>query len=275
MENLKPISSGFAVSVAPEESSKSLIILTEDSLEHFKKSVDNLLSKRAYFISQVLPKLKDNQDYYVIKGRKSLAKGGAEKLASIYNFIAEFRQDVETTDMLKSVPGLVAFVCNLVGKGGQLAGQGRGSSTLAKNQGDANKTIKIAQKSAFIDAVIRSTGLSDLFTQDIEDMSMSNTEPEIYEPFAKEEPEEIEEEAEVDNGEMNKSYFDKMFAEQETPIADSTLATDKQINLIIKLAESKCHSELDRSYYLKGVESGLLSKATASQYIGQLLQMAR
>lgn len=33
-----------------------------------------------------------------------------------------------------------------------------------------NKAIKMAQKSAFVDAVIRTTGMSDLFTQDLEDM---------------------------------------------------------------------------------------------------------
>ena len=33
-----------------------------------------------------------------------------------------------------------------------------------------NKSIKMAQKSAFVDAVIRTTGMSDLFTQDIEDV---------------------------------------------------------------------------------------------------------
>lgn len=35
-----------------------------------------------------------------------------------------------------------------------------------------NKAIKMAEKSAFIDAVIRATGMSDLFTQDVEDMSV-------------------------------------------------------------------------------------------------------
>jgi len=34
-----------------------------------------------------------------------------------------------------------------------------------------NKTIKMAQKSAFVDGIIRVTGMSDLFTQDVEDMS--------------------------------------------------------------------------------------------------------
>jgi hypothetical protein len=42
-----------------------------------------------------------------------------------------------------------------------------------------NKAIKMAQKSAFVDAVIRATGMSDLFTQDIEDM---REEPAMTEP---------------------------------------------------------------------------------------------
>lgn len=50
-----------------------------------------------------------------------------------------------------------------------------------------NKAIKMAQKSAFVDAVIRTTGMSDLFTQDVEDVGgfvapheMAQTEP-VYE----------------------------------------------------------------------------------------------
>lgn len=40
-----------------------------------------------------------------------------------------------------------------------------------------NKAIKMAQKSAFVDAVIRTTGMSDLFTQDLEDMKSEDHEP--------------------------------------------------------------------------------------------------
>jgi hypothetical protein len=36
--------------------------------------------------------------------------------------------------------------------------------------GDANKAIKMAQKSAQIDAVLRCAGLSEVFTQDLEDL---------------------------------------------------------------------------------------------------------
>ena len=45
-----------------------------------------------------------------------------------------------------------------MGAAGQAAGQG------------AMMDQKMSQKSAFVDAVIRTTGMSDLFTQDVEDM---------------------------------------------------------------------------------------------------------
>ena len=44
-----------------------------------------------------------------------------------------------------------------------------------------NKAIKMAQKSAFVDAIIRTTGTSDLFTQDLEDMK-HEAEPEEAAP---------------------------------------------------------------------------------------------
>lgn len=44
-----------------------------------------------------------------------------------------------------------------------------------------NKAIKMAQKSAFVDAVIRTTGMSDLFTQDIEDMQYIEVHEEVQE----------------------------------------------------------------------------------------------
>lgn len=250
----KQTNHGFTTAVIPEEKTKSLVMVTEDSLEHFKRSVDNLLSKRAYFISQVLPKLKEGQDFYIIKGRKSLAKGGAEKLASIYNLTAEFKQDMETTGMLKTVTGLVAFVCNLTSKNGQLIGQGRGASTLTKNLGDANKTVKMAQKSAFIDSVIRSTGLSDLFTQDIEDMPVV--------------------EREVEQPEVNNEWLNNTFLESNKPtreiVTDEEPVTPKQRDLLVSLLYQKIADENERNEKLEMISN--FSKREASENISELLQ---
>jgi|TARA_R100001530_G_scaffold2201_1_gene3664 hypothetical protein len=138
----------------------------ETTLATFKQGVDDLLAKREYFISQVLPKLKEKQDFHIILGKKSLSKGGAEKLASIYQLVATFDKDNDTVEMLSEVKGMVAYVCDLK-RGGFIVGQGRGADTLGGNNGDPNKTIKMAQKRAYVDAVIRTTGLSDIFTQDM------------------------------------------------------------------------------------------------------------
>jgi hypothetical protein len=130
--------------------------------------IDGFLEKRKEFIQKVNAIMVKGSDYYEIQGRKSLAKGGAEKIASIFGWQAEFRQDDEVVKMIDQA-GLVAFICNLTKKL-EFVGQGRGAADFNKNAKDANKTIKMAQKSAFIDAVLRSSGLSDFFTQDLEDM---------------------------------------------------------------------------------------------------------
>lgn len=149
----------------------SVAVQQSKSMNEFKTGVNDLLERRSYFISQVLPKLKENFDFYVIKGKKSLSKGGAEKLCSIYNLSATFEKDAETMSSF-SIPGLIAYTCTL-SRNGVIQGQGRGCSTLAKCEGDPNKAIKMAEKSSYISATIRTTGLSDIFTQDLETMPVS------------------------------------------------------------------------------------------------------
>lgn len=131
-----------------------------------KYDIDGFLSKRQEFIEKVNNICVEGRDYHVVKGKKSLAKGGAEKIASIFTWTAQFEKDTDTLSMLGDQKGLVAYKCTLVN--GQFVGEGRGAATLSKNEGDPNKTIKMAQKSAFIDAVLRASGLSDFFTQDLD-----------------------------------------------------------------------------------------------------------
>lgn len=131
--------------------------------------IDGFLEKRKEFIEKVNKIMVEGKDYHLIQGRKSMAKGGAEKIASIFGWTAFFTKDAGTIESFSDLKGIVAFICNLE-KNGQPVGQGRGAALLAKNAGDPNKTIKMAQKSAFIDAVIRASGLSDFYTQDLEDM---------------------------------------------------------------------------------------------------------
>lgn len=214
-------------------------------------------------------KLLTKDDFAKIQGQEFPKKSAYRKLALAFGVSVEILSEKRI-----EIPSGIAY--EITAKA--ISPNGRFMTAVGSAHSNEKKFSKPSDIRAIAQTRATNRAISDLLGGVLgvsADEIVSDSEPEIYEPFSKEEIEEPEEEAEVNNGEMNKSYFDKMFAEQETPIADSSMATQKQIDLIIKLAESKCHSELDRNYYLKGVESGILSKATASQYISQLLQMAR
>jgi hypothetical protein len=52
---------------------------------------------------------------------------------------------------------------------GQVVAEGVGARNLNQDYGDFNKALKMAEKSAHIDATLRLAGLSEVFTQDLED----------------------------------------------------------------------------------------------------------
>lgn len=109
-----------------------------------------------------------------IKGHQSkpsLFKPGAEKFCGLFKIRPAFRKDPETVEMLGNKPGIIAYVCELVDTQGRIIGEGRGSSSVSPDAADfdVNKAIKIAEKRAQIDAVLRTGALSDFFTQDMED----------------------------------------------------------------------------------------------------------
>lgn len=154
-----------------EEMSLELTVPEEKQVVNVEKSdfdIDGFLDMRKQFITKVNKIMVKGSDYHEIQNKKSLAKGGAEKIASIFGWTAQFEKDSATIEAFGETKGLIAFVCNL-SKNNEVVGQGRGAATLQKNASDPNKTIKMAQKSAFIDAVLRASGLSDFFTQDLED----------------------------------------------------------------------------------------------------------
>ena len=107
-----------------------------------------------------------------IMSKPSLLKPGSEKFCSLFKIRATFRRDEETVAMLGNTPGIIGYVCELVNSAGVVVGEGRGTAKADPNgqDFDINKQVKIAQKRAQIDAVLRTGGLSDFFTQDMEDL---------------------------------------------------------------------------------------------------------
>jgi hypothetical protein len=111
-------------------------------------------------------------------GRPSLYKAGADFLCDLLMLDPSFEPDAEAWRMLGSREGTVVMRCRLLCRGvspffpgrqkGEVAGEGRGVGEAGEKKRNANAAVKIAQKSAKVDAVIHALGLSDLFTQDIE-----------------------------------------------------------------------------------------------------------
>ncbi len=244
----------------------ALIQPLSDSIQSFKEGVDALLAKRSYFISKVLPHLQQDFDFYEIKGRKSLGKSGAEKLASIFNLTATFQRDDDTMDSFSSIKDAIAYVCTLY-RDGKITGQGRGAAVLSKNQGDINKTLKMAQKSAYIDAVIRSTGLSDIFTQDLETaFGAEEMRPISALNLIEGLNAQVKAEGRLEKPlEAEKEAF--MTAQSEDFGFDP--ATDKQKNYLNRLISQKYFEPEEMEERFRTIEG--LSKHEASQLIDELL----
>ncbi|CAB4191581.1 hypothetical protein UFOVP1229_50 [uncultured Caudovirales phage] len=106
--------------------------------------------------------------------KPSLYKAGAEFVCDLMNLLPVYTPDKSAWEMLGSPAGTFVMRCQLYPKGSthvpeNMLGEGLGCRSVGDKKGDANNAIKMAQKSAMVCAVLNSYGLSDLFTQDIED----------------------------------------------------------------------------------------------------------
>jgi hypothetical protein len=118
-------------------------------------------------------------------GKATLCKPGSEKICGLLQLRPRFKRDVDSWEMLGGEAGLVTLVCELVTPSGVIVAEGRGARHRDNDYGDVNKTLKMAQKSAQTDAVLRCAGLSEIFTQDLEDMPafLREADPDAPAPF--------------------------------------------------------------------------------------------
>lgn len=104
--------------------------------------------------------------------KDSLFKPGAEKIVGMMGFRAiwptliQYEQAAIEGRQIQQV----ALRCQLVDKSGSIISEGWGARTLQQDSGDLNKAVKMAKKSGLIDAVLNAGGLSEVFTQDVEDL---------------------------------------------------------------------------------------------------------
>jgi len=158
-----------------EVQTTSLSIIENVSLQQ----VQATLAKIAQFQQLVHSQLKQNQDYGVIPGtpKPTLLKPGAEKILMLMGLRSEFEIADSTRDFEK---GFFQYQvrCKLY-RGDVLITEGLGAANTKERKylkQDAytidNTVLKIAKKRALIDATLLVASLSEVFTQDIEDMDL-------------------------------------------------------------------------------------------------------
>lgn len=104
--------------------------------------------------------------------KPSLYKAGADFICDLLGARDEYEADAIGWQQAGSHAGTFVYACRLFSRmSGELIGEGRGSAKSGVKKRDDNGAIKVAKKSAKVDAVLSSYGLSDLFVQDVEDMA--------------------------------------------------------------------------------------------------------
>jgi len=150
-------------------------------MKSFKQSLERITSNRNELMSWLKDNLVDGTDYGSIKikgkpSKPSLWKSGAEKVANVLSVKASFPsyKDYEQVALNNIELKIITIRCDLINNNGVIVSEGCGSRQLKSDYGDMNKSIKMASKSAFIDAVIKLACLSDLFTLDLEDVQVKS-----------------------------------------------------------------------------------------------------
>lgn len=161
------------VIVKNQESNRMIDIVNLDELE-------NVMSKINQFQGLVQKNLKQDTDYGIIPGTKkpTLLKPGAEKIIMLLGLRSEFDIVRETRDFER---GFFQYQikCKLY-HGDILITEGMGACNTKESRyknADGfsidNTVLKMAKKRAMVDASLMVGSLSDIFTQDIEDMDLS------------------------------------------------------------------------------------------------------
>jgi hypothetical protein len=101
-----------------------------------------------------------------------LFKPGAEKIGGMLGVIPRFPHlhAYEQAALQGIEVKQVVLRCELQTAAGHVLADGVGARHLQQDAGDLNKSLKMAEKSAHIDATLRLAGLSELFTQDLDDL---------------------------------------------------------------------------------------------------------
>ena len=168
------------------EENRNLIASPLDLLpSQFKAGLDRRKENRNTLMDWIRSALVEGRDYgsIMIRGQKSkpsLLKPGAEKIAGMLGLIPKFPnlKEYEQSVLAGNIIDAIILKCELQNQSGEVIGEGVGARYVEKqDNGDLNKALKMASKSAMIDATLRCAGISEIFTQDVENMALSDPVP--------------------------------------------------------------------------------------------------
>lgn len=156
-----------------QANNNAISIIDSVNLDHIQTTMNKIAQLQAV----VQGTLKENHDYGIIPGtnKPTLLKPGAEKILMLFGLASEYELIEKIQDYDK---GFFAYTvkCTLL-KNGEKITEGVGSCNTKEkkyvNQDAytlANTCLKMAKKRAQIDASLTVGSLSEIFTQDIEDM---------------------------------------------------------------------------------------------------------
>lgn len=104
--------------------------------------------------------------------KPTLRKPGAEKICGMLGLNPTFPtlKEYEALALQGMEIKSIILRCHLLTADERVVAEGIGARNVESDYGDLNKALKMAAKSAQIDATLRCAGLSEIFTQDLEDM---------------------------------------------------------------------------------------------------------
>jgi hypothetical protein len=134
-------------------------VISPDDAQRMVKDLRELIAKI----------LVPNQHYQKIRGKDVLLKAGAEELGKFFGLSSGY-SDLET----HSADGefFASVKCSVTNSHGRVLAESYGfyGSDEHKGKAPANTVVKMAQKRAYVGAILTATGTSELFTQDVEDV---------------------------------------------------------------------------------------------------------
>lgn len=164
--------------MAIEIQNSALSIIDDVNLQQ----VSATMQKIAQFQTVVQQTLKQNHDFGIVPGtgsKPTLLKPGAEKILMLMGLSSEYEIVEKVQDYDK---GFFAYTVRcMLTKNGQVITQGLGHCNSKEKKYTSEKQdlymlgntcLKMAKKRAQVDATLTVAALSEIFTQDIEDMDI-------------------------------------------------------------------------------------------------------